>query len=170
MSFDHQGTTVTLQSQNPQVFTCTVVELLLLHEYVDNDVQLPIEVVQLLQQFAPVFDEPVGLPPRWLCDHSIPLVPGAQPVNKRPYRYTPQPKTEIKRQIKEMLASGVIRTSSSAFSLPIILVRKKDSTWRIVVDYQHLNALTIKSKYHVPVIDELLDELAGSSWFSKLDL
>jgi hypothetical protein len=69
-----------------------------------------------------------------------------------------------------MLASGVIRISNSAFSSPIILVRKKDGSWSIVVDYRHLNALTIKSIYHVPVIDELLDELAGASWFSKLDL
>jgi hypothetical protein len=105
-----------------------------------------------------------------LCDHSIPLIPGAQPVNKKPYRYTPQLKTEIEKQIAEMLASGVIRISNSAFSSPIILVRKKDGSWRIVVDYRHLNALTIKSRYPVPVIDELLDELAGASWFSKLDL
>jgi hypothetical protein len=69
-----------------------------------------------------------------------------------------------------MLDSGVIQISNSAFSSPIILVRKKDGSWRIVVDYRHLNALTVKSKYHVPVIDELLDELAGARWFSKLDL
>jgi hypothetical protein len=91
-------------------------------------------------------------------------------VNKRPYRYTHQLKSEIERQVNKMLSSGVIRTSSSAFSLPIILVRKKDNTWRIVVDYRHFNALTIKSKYPVLIIDELLDELAGSSWFSKLYL
>jgi hypothetical protein len=61
-----------------------------------------------------------------------------------------------------MLDSGVIQISNNAFSLPIILVRKKDNGWRIVVDYMHLNALTVKSNYPVPVIDELLDELAGA--------
>jgi hypothetical protein len=79
-------------------------------------------------------------------------------------------KIEIEKQIQEMLESGVIKISNSAFSSPIILVRKKDGTWHIVVDYRHLNALTIKSKYPVPIIDELLDELAGACWFSKLDL
>lgn len=117
-----------------------------------------------------MFAEPVELPPRRLCDHSIPLIAGAQPINKRPYRYSPQLKTEIERQIQEMLQSGVISLSNSSFPSPIILVRKKDGTWRIVVDYRHLNALTIKSKYPVPIIEEFLDELAGASWFSKLDL
>ncbi|KAK1608406.1 hypothetical protein QYE76_032079 [Lolium multiflorum] len=159
-----------LVSQQPQQFSCTVVELLLLHDSSDSPIQLPVEVVQIIKQFQSVFEEPVGLPPRRLCDHSIPLIPGAQPVNRKPYRYTPQLKTEIEKQIAEMLASGVIRISTSAFSSPIILVRKKDGSWRIVVDYRHLNALTIKSRYPVPVIDELLDELAGASWFSKLDL
>jgi hypothetical protein len=170
MSFDHHGSTITLQSHQPEQFSCTVVELLLLHDSTDSPVQLPVEVTQILKQFQSVFEEPVGLPPRRLCDHSIPLIPGAQPVNKKPYRYTPQLKTEIEKQIAEMLASGVIRISNSAFSSPIILVRKKDGSWRIVVDYRHLNALTIKSRYPIPVIDELLDELAGASWFSKLDL
>jgi hypothetical protein len=133
-----------------------------LHESSESTVQLPDDVVQILNQYASVFEEPVGLPPSRLCDHSIPLIPGAQPINKKPYRYNPQLKTEIERQIAEMLASGVIRVSNSAFSSPVILVRKKDGSWRIVVDYRHLNALTIKSKYPVPIIDELLDELAGA--------
>jgi hypothetical protein len=170
MSFDHNGEHVTLQSQQPGQFACTIVELLLLNDSPESTVQLPKEVQYILQQFQKVFAEPVGLPPRHLCDHSIPLVPGAQPVNKRAYRYTPQLKDEIEKQIQEMLASGYHPDQHKCFLVSNILVRKKDNSWRNVVDYRHLNALTIKSKYPVPIIDELLDELAGACWFSKLDL
>lgn len=69
-----------------------------------------------------------------------------------------------------MLASGVISPSSSPFASPVIMVRKKDSSCRLYVDYRHLNLITLKTKYRLPVIDELLDELTGVSWFSKLDL
>jgi hypothetical protein len=140
MSFEHQGSHVTLQSNNTPAYACTVVKLLLLHESSESTVQLPDDVVQILNQYASVFEEPIGLPPSRLCDHSIPLIPGAQPINKKPYHYNPQLKTEIEQQIAEMLASSVIRVSNSAFSSPIILVRKKDGSWRIVVDYCHLNA------------------------------
>jgi hypothetical protein len=130
----------------------------------------PTEVQSLLSQFQDVFEEPTSLPPRRDCDHQIPLMEGAQPVNLRAYRHKPELKTEIKRQVAELLAAGIIQKSTSQFSSPAILVKKKDGTWHLCVDYRALNSMTVVSKFPVPVIDELLDELAGAKWFSKMDL
>ena len=68
-----------------------------------------------------------------------------------------------------MLQRRVIKPSSSPFASPILLVKKKDGTWRFCVDYWHLNAITVKNKHPLPIVDELLDELAGAKWFTKLD-
>ena len=100
----------------------------------------------------------------------IPLVPNSKPVFIRPYRHNPAQKDEIEKQVKEMLLFGVIQPSTSAYSSPALLVKKKDGTWRLCIDYRQLNAVTLKRKFPMPVIDELLDELSGSKLFSKLDL
>jgi hypothetical protein len=92
------------------------------------------------------------------------------PIFSRPYRVAPAVKDEIEKQVHEMLAQGLIQKGSSPYSSPVLLVRKKDNTWRLCVDYRQLNAITLKSKYPVPLIDELLDELGHTSWFTKLDL
>jgi hypothetical protein len=69
-----------------------------------------------------------------------------------------------------MFQNGFIRPSTSAFSSPVLLVQRKDNSWSFYVDYRQLNALRVKSKYPILVVDELLDELSGASWFSCLDL
>jgi hypothetical protein len=130
----------------------------------------PEAVQKLLQQFDQLFQEPSSLPPHRDCDHHIPLLPGAKPVNVKPYRYSPQQKTEIEKQVQDMLAAGLIQHSTSPFASPVILVKKKDGTWRFCIDYRGLNNITVKNKYPMPIVDELWDELSGSQWFTKLDL
>ncbi|KAK8943096.1 hypothetical protein KSP39_PZI009423 [Platanthera zijinensis] len=131
---------------------------------------VPEEIQELLSQIRDVFQEPRGLPPLRFRDHGIQMKEGAAPPNVRPYRYPYIQKAEIKKSVKEMLTTGIIRPSTSAFSSPIILVKKKDGSWRFCVDYRNLNDSTIKDKFSIPMIEELLDELHGASLFTKLDL
>jgi hypothetical protein len=130
----------------------------------------PAEIQSVIAQFSEVFEEPTGLPPRRACDHKIPLIQGAQPVNTRAYRHKPELKSEIDKQVQELLEAGIIQRSTSQFSSPAILVKKKDGTWRLCIDYRALNSMTVVHKFPVPVIDELLDELSGACWFSRMDL
>jgi hypothetical protein len=130
---------------------------------------LPEPLVRLLKEFEDVFAAPIELPPKRDCDHVIPLVPGAKLIYIRPYRYPPALKDEIDKQVAEMLAKGLIQPSVSAFSSPILLVSKKDGSWRFCVDYRYLNAPTLKSKFPIPVFDELMDE-AAAKWFTTFDL
>ena len=136
MSFSHQGLTVTLHSKTPSQCACKMVEICLLQAEKGKPETYTPEIQQLLETFSSVFAEPTGLPPRRPYDYTIPLVERAQPISRRPYRYTPQLKNEIERQIEEMLASGVIQHSTSAFPSPIIMVHKKDATWRLVTDFR----------------------------------
>lgn len=133
--------------------------------------QHPIQYVEhLLLRYDHLFQTPSQLPPPRQVVHRITLKPSTAPVNVRPYRYPHFQKNEIERQVSELLAAGLIRPSTSPYSSPVLLVRKKDSTWRLCIDYRALNSATIRDRFPIPTIDELLDKLGQASWFSKLDL
>ncbi|KAK1681113.1 hypothetical protein QYE76_041961 [Lolium multiflorum] len=127
-------------------------------------------LADLLQQHGDLFDEPQGLPPSQPCDHRIHLLPNTAPVAVRPYRYPQLQKDELEGQVAVMLAQGIIRISTSPFCAPVLLVRKADGTWRFCIDFRALNIVTSKDKFPIPVVDELLDELHGARFFTKLDL
>ena len=117
-----------------------------------------------------MFDVPSALPPPRSHNHVIPLIHGANPVKVKSYRHPFSQKQQIEKMVQDMLQEGIIVPSNSPFSSPIILVKKKDGTWRFCTDYRALNAITVKDSFPIPTIDELIDELHGAQCFSKLDL
>ena len=137
---------------------------------VTSEDQIPEQVVELLNQYESLFKEPTQLPPYRKHDHKIPLKEGTNAVNIRPYRHSSLQKNVVEKMTQELLEAGLIQPSSSPFSSPVVLVKKKDGTWRMCIDYRELNKNTIKDRYPIPVIEELLDELHGSRLFSKIDL
>lgn len=198
MRFTHEGKRILLQGLRPDAVVyrpvaCHKLRDLLKRKVVAHMVQLnripqnvaapiaaiteptpqtivPQDIQRVLDKFPQVFHESHALPPHRRCDHTIELILGTQPVNAHSYRLPPNQKDEVEKQLRDMLQKGLIRLSSSPFASPVLLVRKKDGTWRFCIDYRKLNALTVKNKHPMPVVEELLDELAGSSWFLKLDL
>ncbi|XP_077219125.1 uncharacterized protein LOC143853291 [Tasmannia lanceolata] len=124
----------------------------------------------ILTKYSSLFSPPHSLPPTRQCDHRIHLTPGSAPVNVRPYKYPYYQKREIELLVTEMLKDGIIQPSTSPFSSPVLLVKKKDGTWRFCVDYRALNAVTVKDRFPIPTVEELFDELHGSQYYSKLDL
>ena len=99
---------------------------------------------EILQEFSYLFIEPSSLPPTREVDHGIALKEGTKPINVPPYRYAHYQKNEIEKQVQDMLQSGLVQASTSPFSSPVLLVKKKDWNWRFCIDYRALNASTIK--------------------------
>ena len=129
------------------------------------------DLQKILDKYKSIFEEiPDGLPPDRGIPHLIPLQPGAQPPQKRMYRLSPLERQEVENQITWLLKKGWIESSSSPYGAPILFVPKKDGGLRMCMDWRALNKLTVKNKYPLPRIDDLLDQLHGANIFSIIDL
>src|SRR3954469_21221526 len=122
-------------------------------------------------EFPEGFPEEVNeLPPEREVEFSIDLVPGTSPVSMAPYRMSASELAELKKQLEEFLEKKFIRPSVSPWGAPILLVKKKEGSMRLCVDYRQLNKVTIKNRYPFPRIDDLMDQLVEACVFSKTDL
>ncbi|GKD24952.1 putative reverse transcriptase domain-containing protein [Tanacetum coccineum] len=140
-------------------------------EVEDKSKKKRLEDVPIFQDFPKVFPEDLsGLPPTRQVEFQIDLVPGAAPVARAPYRLAPSEMKELSEQLKELSDKGFIRPSSSPWGAPVLFVKKKDGSFRMCIDYRELNKLTVKNRYPLPRIDDLFDQLQGSSVYSKIDL
>nr|GEY41156.1 putative reverse transcriptase domain-containing protein [Tanacetum cinerariifolium] len=129
------------------------------------------EDVPVIRDFPEVFPEDLpGLSPPRHVEFCIDLIPGATPVARAPYRLAPSELKELSEQLKELSEKGFIRPSSSPWGASVLFVKKKDGSFCMYIDYRELNKLTIKNKYPIPRIDDLFDQLQGSSVYSKIDL
>ncbi|XP_048228355.1 uncharacterized protein LOC125369599 [Ricinus communis] len=133
---------------------------------------LPFSVTCLLQEFADVMPDeiPEGLPPLRGIKHHIDLIHGASLPNRAAYRASPEETKELQHQVIELLEKGYIRKSLSPCGVPVILVLKKEGTWRMCMDCRAINQITVKYRHPIPRLDDMLDELHGAILFSKIDL
>nr|KYP59232.1 Transposon Ty3-G Gag-Pol polyprotein [Cajanus cajan] len=130
-----------------------------------------LDEIPLVREFPKVFPKDVcSLPPERETEFSIDLVLGTSLISIAPYRMSPKELAELKKQIEELQEKQFNRPSVSPWGAHILLAKKKDGSMRLCVDYRQLNKVTIKNKYPLPRIDDLMDQLVGACVFSKIDL
>ncbi|XP_050895726.1 uncharacterized protein LOC127102399 [Lathyrus oleraceus] len=145
-----------------------LVLLVLTKEPSDN---LNVTQIPIVCEFPEVFPEDVtSLPPEREAEFSIDMIPGMTPISVSLYRMASLELRELKDQLEELLTKHFIRPSVSPWGAPVLLVKKNDGSMRLCIDYRQLNKVTIKNKYPLPRIDNLLDQLKGACVFSKIDL
>ena len=134
--------------------------------------QVNFENILVIREFPDVFPEELpGVPHEREVDLSIEVVQGTTPSSRAPpYRMAPTKLKELKTQLQELLDKGFIRPSVSPWGSPVLFVKKKDGTLPMCINYRQINKVTVKNKYSLPRIEDLFDQLKGSSVFSKIDL
>ncbi|GJS93444.1 hypothetical protein Tco_0800412 [Tanacetum coccineum] len=137
----------------------------------DKSEEKQLEDVPIVRDFPEVFPEDLpGIPLTRQLEFQINLIPGVAPVARAPYRLAPSEMKELSDQLQELSNKGFIRPSSSPWGAPVLFIKKKDGSFRMCINYQELNKLTVKNYYPLPRIDDLFDQLQGSSVYPKIDL
>ncbi|GJX05763.1 putative reverse transcriptase domain-containing protein [Tanacetum coccineum] len=137
----------------------------------DKSEEKQLKDVLIVRDFPEVFPEDLpGIPPARQVEFQFDLVPGVAPVARAPYQLAPSEMEELAEQLQKLSDKGFIRPRSSPWGAPVLFVKKKDGSFRICIDYRELNKLTGKNRYPHPTIDDLFDQLQGSSVYSKIDL
>lgn len=133
---------------------------------------LPSEVQGILNGHLEIVaaDLPSELPPMRSISHQMDLIPGASLPNKPAYRLTPMENEEIRKQVEDLFKKGLIRESISPCAVPTVLVPKKGGEWHMCTDSRALNKITIRYRFPIPRIEDLMDCLSGAKYFSKIDL
>ncbi|KAH9751667.1 Endonuclease [Citrus sinensis] len=133
--------------------------------------ELRLEDIAVVKEFPNVFpDELPRMPPNREAEFSIDLVSKTSPISMAPYRMAPVELKELKVQLQELVEKRFIRPSVSLWGALVLFVKKNDKTFRLCIDYRQLNKVTVRNKYLLPRIDDLLDQLQGVKVFSKIDL
>ncbi|KAI0529218.1 hypothetical protein KFK09_001765 [Dendrobium nobile] len=150
----------------------TISYILVVKEVVPAAVTIHPRVQELLQEFCDVFPEEIlaGLPPAREIQHEIELIPGAMLPNRPPYRLRPDEYEHLQLQIEDLLSKGFIKPSVSPCTVPVLLVPKKDGSYRMCMDSRAMNKITVRYRFSIPRMDDLFDQLHGAKVFSKIDL
>jgi hypothetical protein len=157
------------KKEDPQFFVVRKLRIVLTSTRVDA---LPDEIQELLEEFVDIIvDElPHSFPPMRSVIHHIDLIPGASFPKIAAYRLTPQENEEVKRQVQELVDKGLVRESLSPCVVPTVLSLKKDGGWRMCTDSREINKITIRYRFPLPRMDDLMDCMSGAKYFSKIDL